>query len=55
MQNGVEYGVWKNKQSSLVKETISERMNATKNNGITQNTYSKPQLACGTRIDNVQH
>ena len=54
MQRVMDYRVWNNKQSSLVKETYSYRLNAPK----TMESYlslSKPQLVHHIWIDDVQH
>ena len=54
MQRVMDYRVWNNKQSSLVKETYSYRLNAPK----TMESYlslSKPQLVHRIWIDDVQH
>lgn len=44
-QHATEYREWKNKQSSLVKETISERLYAIIRKRMTQYT-TKSQMAC---------
>ena len=54
MQKEMDYRVFNNKQSSLIKETCSERLNAP-NTKESHLTLSQPQLVHRHWIDDVQH